>query len=321
MTQYKDRKAKIRARMAQTGESYAEAARQIDAAAGLARLTPPPTWRSDHVNRLRAIESVELHLLAHLCRTGYEVEDLNLDALRWVLTRRARAGYVTVVVNENGMSGDPVHVVIHALDRHRRVRWSARFMSEPSLPEFLAALERAEALAEKTEPPKTDPSPFRSPLEAYWAQALDELKIPWQYEPTVIRLPNGQLYRPDFYLYSIDTWVEVKGHTIPGQHKPRLLADIQWSPVVIARPSVYRTMGPRAGTLGLWWDSTGLLPLHLAYCVGCHHFQWIACQPGEFLPCRCRPPWCSCTSKVGGALVFSRGNVPGMPGWGTPAPL
>jgi hypothetical protein len=39
-------KAKIRARMAQTGEPYSEAARQIDSTAGPARLTPPPGWRS-----------------------------------------------------------------------------------------------------------------------------------------------------------------------------------------------------------------------------------------------------------------------------------
>jgi hypothetical protein len=45
MTQHKDRKAKIRARMAQTGEPYAEAARQLDGA-GQARLASPPGWRS-----------------------------------------------------------------------------------------------------------------------------------------------------------------------------------------------------------------------------------------------------------------------------------
>jgi hypothetical protein len=46
MTQHKDRKAKIRARMAQTGEPYAEAARQVNSAADRAQLTPPPGWRS-----------------------------------------------------------------------------------------------------------------------------------------------------------------------------------------------------------------------------------------------------------------------------------
>ena len=46
MTQNRDRKNKIRARMAAAGEPYSEAARQIDRAAGQARLTPPPGWRS-----------------------------------------------------------------------------------------------------------------------------------------------------------------------------------------------------------------------------------------------------------------------------------
>ena len=46
MTQNRDRKNKIRARMAATGEPYSEAARQVDSAAGQARLKPPPGWRS-----------------------------------------------------------------------------------------------------------------------------------------------------------------------------------------------------------------------------------------------------------------------------------
>jgi len=52
---------------------------------------------------------------------------------------------------------------------------------------------------------------FRSTLEADWAATLDSLGIVWQYEPEAVRLPSGTLYRPDFYLPGIATWLEVKG--------------------------------------------------------------------------------------------------------------
>lgn len=52
---------------------------------------------------------------------------------------------------------------------------------------------------------------FRSTLEADWAAMLDSLGIEWQYEPEAVRLPSGTLYRPDFYLPRIATWLEVKG--------------------------------------------------------------------------------------------------------------
>lgn len=58
---------------------------------------------------------------------------------------------------------------------------------------------------------------FRSTLEADWAAMLDSLGIVWQYEPEAVRLPSGELYRPDFYLPRIATWLEVK-----GAHEERL---------------------------------------------------------------------------------------------------
>jgi hypothetical protein len=52
---------------------------------------------------------------------------------------------------------------------------------------------------------------FRSTLEADWAYNLDLLSISWQYEPEGVQLPSGSCYRPDFYLPSISTWLEIKG--------------------------------------------------------------------------------------------------------------
>jgi hypothetical protein len=66
---------------------------------------------------------------------------------------------------------------------------------------------------------------FRSTLEADWAATLDSLGIRWQYEPEAVRLPSGELYRPDFYLPRIATWLEVKGPHEEGLGKTRELAE------------------------------------------------------------------------------------------------
>jgi hypothetical protein len=66
---------------------------------------------------------------------------------------------------------------------------------------------------------------FRSTLEADWAVTLDGLNVIWQYEPEAVRLPSGTLYRPDFYLPKIATWLEVKGPSVGGLDKTRELAE------------------------------------------------------------------------------------------------
>lgn len=51
---------------------------------------------------------------------------------------------------------------------------------------------------------------FRSRLEARWAIFFDELKIKYQYELEGYELPNGMRYLPDFYIESLDLFVEIK---------------------------------------------------------------------------------------------------------------
>lgn len=52
---------------------------------------------------------------------------------------------------------------------------------------------------------------FRSRLEARYAVFFDTLGIKYMYEIEGFKLPNGDLYLPDFYLPDCDTWFEVKG--------------------------------------------------------------------------------------------------------------
>ena len=52
---------------------------------------------------------------------------------------------------------------------------------------------------------------FRSKLESKTAQALDNIGIPYQYEPDGYKLSNGMWYRPDFWLPGANQYIECKG--------------------------------------------------------------------------------------------------------------
>ena len=52
---------------------------------------------------------------------------------------------------------------------------------------------------------------FRSKLESKTAQALDNIGIPYEYEPEGYKLSNGLWYRPDFWLPDARQFIECKG--------------------------------------------------------------------------------------------------------------
>jgi hypothetical protein len=60
---------------------------------------------------------------------------------------------------------------------------------------------------------------FRSRLEARWAVFLDAVGLEWVYEKEGFRLPSGRWYLPDFYIPSLDLWIEVK---------PELASPTEW---------------------------------------------------------------------------------------------
>ena len=51
---------------------------------------------------------------------------------------------------------------------------------------------------------------FRSRLEARWAVFFDAIEMSWEYEKEGFDLGGGIFYLPDFYLQSLDCWVEIK---------------------------------------------------------------------------------------------------------------
>lgn len=61
---------------------------------------------------------------------------------------------------------------------------------------------------------------FRSRLEARWAVFFDALEVPWRYELDGVELASGTRYLPDFWLPSIEVWLEVKAQLHP--------IDVKW---------------------------------------------------------------------------------------------
>lgn len=62
---------------------------------------------------------------------------------------------------------------------------------------------------------------FRSRLEARWAVFFNAIGWQWEYEKEGYDLPSGK-YLPDFWISTIDSWVEIKGES-PGDGE-RLMA-------------------------------------------------------------------------------------------------
>lgn len=153
---------------------------------------------------------------------------------------------------------------------------------------------------------------FRSTLEADWANTLDRYGIVWQYEPEAVRLPSGVLYRPDFYLPELTTWLEVKGPHDERIDKTHELAEASthhpdhadecscwlnpWRLTVVGRPATRGAMS---------WDSAMLSQdIHFARCSNCSAFNFRE-EVGNWT---CRG--CGAEGKVGRGLGLARSGVP-----------
>lgn len=76
---------------------------------------------------------------------------------------------------------------------------------------------------------------FRSRTEARWAVFLDELGVPWEYEPEGYQLQDGSLYLPDFWLPREEIYLEIKGAAaLGGQKKAAQLCRGRQKDVVVA---------------------------------------------------------------------------------------
>ena len=65
---------------------------------------------------------------------------------------------------------------------------------------------------------------FRSRLEARFAVMFESLGLKWQYEPEGYDLGNAGWYLPDFYLPSLDVWVEVKAKSLNAEEREKAFA-------------------------------------------------------------------------------------------------
>lgn len=116
---------------------------------------------------------------------------------------------------------------------------------------------------------------FRSRSEARWAVFFDYAGIKYQYEPEGIKLSDGTLYLPDFYLPECDTWFEVKGVLDEvDKHKVlQLISDTQ-KPAVIG----YSDLTFQASDN--WTDEDG------------KHFELTTKDSSWLCVCKkCKKPW------------------------------
>jgi hypothetical protein len=70
---------------------------------------------------------------------------------------------------------------------------------------------------------------FRSRLEARWAVFFDHLKLQWEYEPEGFHLLNGDMYLPDFRIWTPQKnaiWYEVKPTHAADDKKLKLFSEL-----------------------------------------------------------------------------------------------
>lgn len=117
---------------------------------------------------------------------------------------------------------------------------------------------------------------FASTLEADWAATFDTLEWAWQYEPEAYELPDGQLYRPDFWLPAQRVWAEVKG---PHDRRIDKTATFQtalgydewdWASdlVVVLRPA-------SGGDLAEWHGARDDQNIVIVCCPDCQHYGFM----------------------------------------------
>lgn len=148
---------------------------------------------------------------------------------------------------------------------------------------------------------------FRSTLEADWAATFDSMGWYWQYEPSAVKLLNGELYRPDFCLPGQRVWCEVKGPHNERLDKAVLLQKTlqgdayDWESwlVVILRP-------PGPGEVAVWHGTNALQDIVLVRCWECDHYCFMdydgirACRHHISKGMTPNSPW-----KNGGELLRS----------------
>lgn len=79
---------------------------------------------------------------------------------------------------------------------------------------------------------------YRSRTEARWAVFLDELQVPYTYEPEGYDL-GGEWYLPDFWLPNPGCYLEIKG-VAPNDRERRMAVNL----VKAARCPVFIAVGP-----------------------------------------------------------------------------
>jgi hypothetical protein len=160
---------------------------------------------------------------------------------------------------------------------------------------------------------------FRSRIEAEVAQHLDWLRMPWEYEARSFLLPSGVHYRPDFWIPSRRTVVEVRGYSSRAGDAQlvafdalvrdgHLTADLRYSATPLVDAVGFQAADVLFVVIGAPADL--LDPIALAHCSHCNAYYFYP----EVQSWHCRA--CGVHDGDGhfdhlGRLVIARGHL----GW------
>ena len=111
---------------------------------------------------------------------------------------------------------------------------------------------------------------YRSRSEAKWAVIFTHLHLPFYYEPELVPLPSGD-YLPDFYLPTMDSYIEVKPHDV---------ADPRYAELGLSRTSRVYLVHSNLPEIPRSWRDDAELYEHLR---GAIHLKWPYDEPDQML--------------------------------------
>lgn len=143
---------------------------------------------------------------------------------------------------------------------------------------------------------------FRSRLEARWAVFFDALETEWEYEKEGFDLGNAGWYLPDFWIPSLEAWVEVKGSECSDAEKAKICDFRQSSskPLFVVTGSIDHHQWECGSDL-LCWPSVALFD----------RFFNLYYEKSSTVPLQC--PFCFCRQlepiRMGRNPVQSKSNA------------
>lgn len=113
---------------------------------------------------------------------------------------------------------------------------------------------------------------FRSRLEARWAMFMDLIGVPWQYEPDAFIVGPGKGYLPDYYLPTMDAYLEIKPRD-PSEEESQKARSL----AVESGKNVFLLFGPIATPNASYPDTGSQAEIYTPDGGWDHMYYWCEC--------------------------------------------